>query len=69
MKISEVTIKMIKTLTHNLGDQGEVEDNHGGPNGVENRNPGIFRVTVMYLDVPSRYFLSRSSSETMWGCT
>ena len=32
VKISEVTIKMIKTLARNLGDQDEVEDNHGGPN-------------------------------------
>jgi len=66
VKISEVTIKKIKTLTRNLGDQGEVEDGHGGPNWVESRIPGIFRVTVMYLVFQSIEIVSRISVRMVW---
>ena len=41
------------TLTPNLGDLDEVPDNHGEPNGPQNRIPGISRVPRMYLDFQS----------------
>ena len=41
------------TLTPNLGDLDEVPDNHGEPNGPQNRIPGISRVPRMYLDFRS----------------
>ena len=52
-KTSEEKTKKQPKLTPNLGDLDEVPDNHGEPNGPQNRIPGISRVPRMYLDFRS----------------